>query len=130
MKLFQMQSVRNLLFYVALMAFLPLHGQQGLPLFNPVYYDPGADTVSLDARWYPKLDSIADHLINHPSHTLNIYARGVESKDKLHRIYGESVQSAFSYLVDKRLIPSGRINLVLDPRHENGRIELRIVKGD
>ena len=36
------------------------------PDFEPIFYDPNADTVDVAIKWYPRLDSIGNYLIEHP----------------------------------------------------------------
>jgi len=100
------------------------------PDFEPIFYDPNADTVDIDTKWYPKLDSIGNYLIEHPSCILYVYAHGLESEDGIHKIYGQCTNSTINYFVSRHDVPYDRIKLILNLKQERGQLKLKIVKNE
>ena len=100
------------------------------PDFEPIFYDPNPDTVDVDIKWYPRLDSIGNYLIEHPDCILYIYANGVESDDGIHKIYGQCTNSTLNYFVRRHDVPYDRIKLILNTRHKRGQLKLKIVAND
>jgi len=96
------------------------------PDFGLIFYDPNPDTVDVDIKWYPRLDSIGNYLIEHPGCILYVYAHGAESKDGIHVIYGHCTNSTLNYFINRHDIPNDRIKLILNTRHKRGQIKLKI----
>ncbi len=97
------------------------------PDFEPIYYDHYRDTVDVDIKWYPRLDSIGTYMIEHPDCDLYVYAHGLTSEDGVHKIYGHCVASILNYLLKRYDIPYDRLKLVLSTSWQNGMLELKVV---
>ena len=100
------------------------------PDFELIFYDPNTDTVDVDIKWHPRLDSIGNYLIEHPACTLYVYAHGNESEDGMHKIYGQCANSTINYFVSRYDVPYDRIKLILNTGHKRGQLKLKIVAND
>ena len=100
------------------------------PDFEPIFYDPNADTVDVDIKWHPRLDSIGNYLIEHPGCVIDVYVHGKESEDGMHKIYGQCANSTLKYFVSRHDVPYDRIKLILNTRHKRGQLKFKIVTND
>jgi outer membrane protein OmpA-like peptidoglycan-associated protein len=97
-----MRLLKPILILFAIHTMIPgvaSQAQDTVPMQQTIYFDLNSDTI--DARWLPRLDSIAQYLANFPDSRLHLTASGMSAEDNFTNLLSNRIAMTLAQLATK-----------------------------
>jgi len=76
-------------------------------IFGPIYFNENVDTI--DAVWYPRMDSLGVYLKTHPGFFLHVDSHGLETESDFLKSVSRRADITLNYLRDNHQIDPNRV---------------------